>query len=492
MTAVVSAPAPAGPVAEAAAVDPVEESRRRLLISTALALPVGALSTVPAWQFTHWQWIALTLTAPVVVWGAWPFHKAAGEHLRHGTATVDTPVSIGTPAALGWSLYALLTGTEAALYLAVAAGGTVLALTGRYFAARVGPDVGPADRVAAAYTAVLVAVAVGTLGFWLGSGGGGAAAVGVLILAGTGALGLATPAALAGWPRELGPIRRVDTVVVGAGALTSGMSLHSTAGADAGEALRLAGAVGQNAPDPVSAALRAAATAQHGELPGVSEFDDLPGLGIRGLVSELDGEIVRAHAVLVGRPALLVEHGVDVPHELADAVGAAYAEGTTPVVVAWDGTARAVLALTDTVRPGTVAAVARLRKLRIRLVLVTGVDAPVAARLAAAVGIDPADAVTEPVHADGHVVVVGDGSPDALADLPTAVTAIGHARRTLRAIRWNLGLAVAPTAAALPVAAAGQLSPAIAGLAMLLSAGFVAVNSLRLRAAGATHRRPIT
>ncbi len=476
MTAVVDART--APEAAPAAPDPTAELRRRLLVSTALALPVGALSLVPAAQFTHWQWIALTLTAPVVVWGAWPFHRAAGEHLRHGTATVDTPVSIGTCAALGWALYALLSGAPAAApYLAVAAGGTVLALTGRYLETRTGGFAGPADRVAAAYTAVVVTLAVAALGFWLGSGGGsgggGAAAVGVLILAGTGALGLATPAALAGWPQALGPIRRIDTVVAGTGALTSGMNLHSTAGADPGEALRLAGAVGLRAADPVGAALCAAARAQHGELPGVSEFDELPGLGIRGLVSELDGEIVRAHAVLVGRPALLVEHGVDVPDELAAAVCAAHAEGTTPVVVAWDGTARAVLALADTVRPGSSAAVARLRKLRIRLVLVSGADAPVAARVAAAVGIDPVDVVPGPTHVDGHVVVV--------ADLPPAVTAIRHARRCMRAIRWNLGLAVAPTAAALPVAAAGQLSPVIAGLAMLLSAGFVMVNSLRLR-----------
>ena len=90
--------------------DPLPALRRRLVFSALLALPVVALSMVPAWQFRYWQWIALALAAPVVLWGAWPFHRAAARFARRGEATMDTLVSLGTLAALGWSLYALLFG----------------------------------------------------------------------------------------------------------------------------------------------------------------------------------------------------------------------------------------------------------------------------------------------------------------------------------------------------------------------------------------------
>ena len=91
--------------------DPAAELRQRLLVSAVLTVPVIAMAMVPALQFTNWQWLSLTLAAPVVVWGAWPFHKAAWTNLRHGTATMDTLVSMGTLAAFGWSLYALFWGT---------------------------------------------------------------------------------------------------------------------------------------------------------------------------------------------------------------------------------------------------------------------------------------------------------------------------------------------------------------------------------------------
>ncbi|MGC5169020.1 heavy metal translocating P-type ATPase [Microbacterium sp. DT81.1] len=129
--------------------------RRRLLISTALALPVAVLSMIPALQFTYWQWLALTLTAPVAVWGAWPFHRAAAINARHGAATMDTLISLGVIAAFGWSLYALffggagmpgmtmtftLIGAPQAggheIYLEVAALVTVFILAGRYAEAR--------------------------------------------------------------------------------------------------------------------------------------------------------------------------------------------------------------------------------------------------------------------------------------------------------------------------------------------------------------------
>ena len=135
--------------------DPTRALRQRLVISTVLTVPVIALAMVPAWQFTYWQWLSLTLAAPVVVWGAWPFHRAAWVNLKHGTSTMDTLVSLGTLAALGWSLYALFWGTAGVpgmthafeltvartdgsgnIYLEAAAGVTTFILAGRYFEAR--------------------------------------------------------------------------------------------------------------------------------------------------------------------------------------------------------------------------------------------------------------------------------------------------------------------------------------------------------------------
>ncbi len=139
--------------------------RQRLLVSAVLALPVLVLSMVPALQFTNWQWLAFALAGPVVVWGAWPFHRAAWLNLRHGAATMDTLVSIGTLAAFGWSVYALFWGEAGApgmtmsfsvsvergagtheLYLEVAAAVTVFLLAGRYVEARAKKRSGAALR----------------------------------------------------------------------------------------------------------------------------------------------------------------------------------------------------------------------------------------------------------------------------------------------------------------------------------------------------------
>jgi Cu+-exporting ATPase len=109
--------------------------RRRLMISTALTVPVILVAMLPAAQFTDWQWVSLALAVPVVSWGAWPFHRAAWAQLRHGSATMDTLVSMGVLAALGWSLYALFSHTGE-LYLEVGAGVTTLILAGRYFEAK--------------------------------------------------------------------------------------------------------------------------------------------------------------------------------------------------------------------------------------------------------------------------------------------------------------------------------------------------------------------
>ncbi|MET7452433.1 heavy metal translocating P-type ATPase [Streptomyces sp. NPDC005574] len=129
--------------------------RERLIVSALLAVPVVLLSMVPALQFDNWQWLALTLAAPVVVWGGWPFHRAAWTNLRHGAATMDTLVSLGTLAAFGWSLWALFFGDAgmpgmkdrftltvdrmdgaSTIYLEVAAGVVAFILLGRYLEAR--------------------------------------------------------------------------------------------------------------------------------------------------------------------------------------------------------------------------------------------------------------------------------------------------------------------------------------------------------------------
>jgi P-type Cu+ transporter len=143
------------PVDTAAEQDPIASLRQRLLISAVLTVPVIATAMVPALQFTNWQWLSLALAAPVVVWGAWPFHRAALANLRHGSATMDTLISMGTLAALGWSVYALFWGTAGMpgmkhafeltiartdgtgnIYLEAAAGVTTFILAGRYFEAR--------------------------------------------------------------------------------------------------------------------------------------------------------------------------------------------------------------------------------------------------------------------------------------------------------------------------------------------------------------------
>ncbi|OBA73589.1 copper-translocating P-type ATPase, partial [Mycolicibacterium elephantis] len=151
--------------AEPAEDDPAASLRRRLLIALALTIPVIAMAMVPALQFPNWQWLSLTLAAPVVVWAGWPFHHAAWVNLRHRTATMDTLISMGTLAAFGWSIYALFWGAAGVtgmthpfeltigrtdgsgnIYLEVAAGVTTFVLAGRYFEARAKRRAGAALR----------------------------------------------------------------------------------------------------------------------------------------------------------------------------------------------------------------------------------------------------------------------------------------------------------------------------------------------------------
>lgn len=632
--------------AEAPGEPPADPLRTRLLVSAALSVPVVVLAMVPAWQFDYWQWLSLTLAAPVVAWGGWPFHRSALVNLRHGAASMDTLVSVGTLAAFLWSVWALFLGDAGmpgmthpfelragsdgdAIYLEAAAGVTTFLLAGRYAearakrragdalrsllelgarsvtlpdgreipvdrlqpgdlfqvrpgekvatdgevvdgasaldrslitgesvpvevavgdavtggtvnaggrlvvrATRVGADTQLAqmarlveeaqdgkaavqrlaDRISGVFVPVVIALAAGTLGYWLGSGRGAAAAftaaVAVLIIACPCALGLATPTALlvgTGRGAQLGILirgvealestRRIDTVVLDkTGTVTTGVMTVADVvpepGCEAEEVLRLAGAVEAASEHPLGRAI-ARAAAEHGPLPPVTDFHATAGVGVRGTVGGAKVEISRG----AGDTA------------------------QTWVEVRADGTLRGRLALTDAVRPTSASAIARLRRLGLEPVLVTGDARPVADRVAAEVGITeviagvlPAgkvDAVKQ-LQADGRsVAMVGDGVNDAAAlaqadlgvamgagadvaieasdltlmrdDLTAAVDAVRLARRTVQIIRGNLFWAFAYNVAALPLAAAGLLNPMIAGAAMALSSIFVVANSLRLR-----------
>ncbi|MGE2736697.1 heavy metal translocating P-type ATPase [Mycolicibacterium vaccae] len=657
----------------AADTDPAAALRQRLLVSLALSIPVIAMAMAPVLQFTYWQWLSLTLAAPVVVWGAWPFHKAAWTNLRHGEATMDTLISVGVLAAFGWSVYALFWGTagipgmthpfeltiartdgSAHIYLEAAAGVTTFILAGKYFEARakrragaalralldmgakevtvrrngtqqripidrlavgdefvvhpgekiatdgvvvegystidasmltgesvpveveagdqvvgatvnvdgrlvvraerVGADTQLAqmarlvedaqngkaqaqrlaDRISAVFVPVVIALSVATLGFWLGAGfsvvAAFTAAVSVLIIACPCALGLATPTALmvgTGRGAQLGILikgpevlestREVDTVLVDkTGTVTTGtMELVEVIPADdeaVEDALRLAGALESSSEHPIAHAISTGAQAKVGALPAVRDFANLRGLGVRGTVEDRE--------VLVGRVRLLTEQGQTVDAQLVDEMQRAEADGRTVVAVGWDGRARGLLAVADTVKPTSAAAIATLRRLGLRPIMVTGDNEAVARGVAAEVGIDeviagvlPQDKVdtVKRLQDEGRVVaMVGDGVNDAAAlaqadlglamgsgtdvaieasditlvgnDLRAVPDAIRLSRKTLSTIKGNLFWAFGYNVAALPLAAAGLLNPMIAGAAMAFSSVFVVSNSLRLRA----------
>lgn len=652
--------------------DELRPLRQRLITAVVLSVPVIAMAMTPALQIEFWQWLSLTLAAPVVTYAAWPFHRAAFTNARHGAATMDTLISVGTSAAFLWSLWALFFGTAGTpgmthafeltisrsdgagnIYLEAAAGVTAFILAGRYFearskrkagaalkallelgakevtvlrdgreetiptaglqtadrflvrpgekiatdgtvvegssavdasmltgesvpvevtigdsvtgatlnaggrlvveATRIGSDTQLArmaklveeaqngkaaaqrlaDKISAVFVPVVIALALGTLGFWLGNGSGltaaFTAAVAVLIIACPCALGLATPTALmvgTGRGAQLGILikgpevlestRKVDTIILDkTGTVTTGkmtlLAVHAADGQDEDEILRLAGALEHASEHPIAQAVASGAAAKVGTLPSPEDFANIAGLGVQGIV---DG-----HAVLVGREKLLVEWAMELPVALQRAKATAEAAGRTAIAVAWDGEARALLEVADAVKESSPEAIRRLRGLGLTPILLTGDNRAVAEAVAAEVGIEEVYAEVMPqdkvdvvkrLQSEGRsVAMVGDGVNDAAAlaqadlglamgtgtdaaieagdltlvrgDLRTAADAIRLARKTLGTIKSNLFWAFAYNVAALPLAASGLLNPMIAGAAMAFSSVFVVGNSLRLR-----------
>ena len=390
-----------------------------------------------------------------------------------------------------------------------------------------------ADRISGVFVPIVIVIAVAALGAWLGAGFPPAAAftaaVAVLVIACPCALGLATPTALLvgtgrgaqmgiliKGPEVLESTRKVDTVVLDkTGTVTTGKMTLVDAVAEPGvertDLLRLAGALEEASEHPIAQAIAKGATAEVGQLAAVEGFANVPGKGVQGVV---DGT-----AVLVGRESLLADWSQQLSPAVADAKAAAESEGKTVVAVGWDGQARGILVVADTVKPTSAEAISQLKQIGLTPVLLTGDNEAVARQIAAEVGIDqviaevlPQDKVDVIARLQGEgktVAMVGDGVNDAPAlaqadlglamgtgtdvaieasditlvrgDLRSAVDAIRLSRKTLGTIKTNLFWAFAYNVAAIPVAALGMLNPMLAGAAMAFSSVFVVGNSLRLR-----------
>ncbi|GAA3288493.1 heavy metal translocating P-type ATPase [Arthrobacter citreus] len=428
---------------------------------------------------------------------------------------------------------------------------TTLAQMGRMVsAAQTGkaPIARLADRISAVFVPIVLGIAVLTFVLWMiFSGdlqGAFTAAVAVLVIACPCALGLATPVGLLTGtgrgaqlgilikgPQVLEDTRTVDTIVLDkTGTVTDGrLSVVRTVSfdpdRDEAALLRLAGSVEAAGEHPIAVAIAAAATeaaeqdAGNGPvLAPVTDFDSAPGGGVRGTVE--------ARTVVAGRPGWLEENGVSLPDDVRNVLRTEQEAGSTAILVAVDGRAAGIISLQDNLKPGSVAAITRLRALGLRPVLLTGDNAVVAARVADAVGIAPGDVLAD-VRPEGKVEAVkrfqaqgatvamaGDGVNDAPAlaqadlgiamgsgtdvaieaadltvmgnDLGQVATAIELSRRTLRTIKTNLFWAFFYNAIGIPVAALGLLNPMIAGAAMAASSVLVVGNSLRLRRFGKT------
>ncbi|WP_084342586.1 heavy metal translocating P-type ATPase [Janibacter corallicola] len=396
-----------------------------------------------------------------------------------------------------------------------------------------------ADRISGIFVPIVLVLSLLTLLGWLVAGAGPSmaftAAVAVLIIACPCALGLATPTALmvgTGRGAQLGILikgpevlestRTVDTVVLDkTGTVTTGsMTLREVVaaeGEDEAEVLRMAGALEAASEHPIARAIASGSRERVGDLPAVDGFANVEGLGVQGTVLG-DGQ---STSVIVGRPALLADWSMPLDPALQEAMTRAQRGGGTAVAVGWDGVARGIVVVADAIKDTSAQAVAELRGLGLRPILLTGDNEVVARAVADEVGIDPADVIADVMPADkvaeierlqgeGAVVaMVGDGVNDAAAlatadlglamgtgtdvaieasdltlvrgDLRAAVDAIRLARRTLGTIKGNLFWAFAYNVAAIPLAMAGMLNPMVAGAAMAFSSVFVVSNSLRLR-----------